>query len=106
MKTKLVIVVGEFLLPKTGGTANIDGVEVQQFVEDYPEYELNQEYVLLITLYPSGVARTFGGPVGVFKVLPNDKLAPISESEHKIRKDFKDVFGNSLDQVRKHLKNK
>jgi hypothetical protein len=61
MKTKLVIVVGEFLLPKTGGTANIDGVEVQQFVEDYPEYELNQEYVLLITLYPSGVARTFGG---------------------------------------------
>lgn len=95
---------GEFLLPKTGGTANINGVEVQQFVEDYPEYELNQEYLLLITLYPSGVARTFGGPVGVFKVLPNDKLAPISESEHKIRKDFKDLFGNSLEQVRKHLK--
>jgi len=104
--TVLPLSAGEFLLPKTGGTANIDGVEVQQFVEDYPEYELNQKYVLLITLYPSGVARTFGGPVGVFKLLPNEKLAPISESEHKIRKDFKDVFGNSLDQVRKHLKNK
>ena len=97
---------GEFLLPKTGGTVNIDGVEVQQFVEDYPEYELNQKYVLLITLYPSSVARTFGGPVGVFKVLANDKLAPVSESEHKIRKDFKDLYGNSLDQVRKHLRNK
>ena len=104
--TVLPLSAGEFLLPKTGGTANIDGVEVQQFVEDYPEYELDQKYVLLITLYPSGIARTFGGPIGVFKVLPNDKLAPISESEHKIRKDFKDVFGNSLDQVRKHLKNK
>ena len=97
---------GEFLLPKTGGTVNIDGVEVQQSVDDYPEYELNQKYVLLINLYPSGVARTIGGPVGVFKVLPNDKLAPISESEHKIRKDFKDVYANSLDQVRKHLKQK
>jgi len=104
--TVLPLSAGEFLLPKTGGTASIDGVEVQQFVADYPEYELSQKYVLLITLYPSGIARTFGGPVGVFKVLPNDKLAPISESEHKIRKDFKDVFGNSLDQVRKHLKNK
>ena len=102
--TLLPLSPGEFLLPKTGGTVNIDGVEVRQFVEDYPEYELNQKYLLLITLYPSGVARTFGGPVGVFKVLPNDRLAPISESEHKIRKDFKDLYSNSLDQVRKHLK--
>lgn len=97
---------GEFLLPKTGGIVDIDGVEVRQLVEDYPEYELNQKYVLLAFLYPSGLARTFGGPIGVFTVLPNDKLAPISESEHKIRKDFKDLYGNSLDQVRKHLKNK
>ena len=103
--TVLPLSAGEFLLPKTGGTANIDGVEVQQFVADYPEYELDQKYVLLITLYPSGAARTFGGPIGVFKILPNDKLAPISESEHKVRKDFKDMFGNSLDQLRKHLKN-
>jgi hypothetical protein len=44
-----------------------------------------------------------GRPVGVFKVLPNDKLVPISESEPKIRKDFKDLYGNSLAQVRKHL---
>jgi hypothetical protein len=92
--------------PKAGGTVNIDGVEVQQFVEDYPEYEFSQKYLLLIALYPSGVARTTSGPVGVFKVLPNDKLAPVSESEHKIRKDFKDVYGNSLAQLRKASKNK
>jgi hypothetical protein len=102
--TVLPLSPGEFLLPKTGGTVNIDGVEVQQSLQDYPEYEFNQKYVLLIMLYPSGVARTMGGPVGVFKVLPNDKLAPISESDHKIRKDFKDVYGNSLAQVREHLK--
>jgi hypothetical protein len=103
-ETVLPLSAGEFLLPKTGGTVNIDGVEVQQFPEDYPEFEHNQKYFLLITLYPSGVARTIGGPVGVFKVLPNDKLAPISESEHKIRKDLKDVYGNLLAQVREHLK--
>lgn len=105
-QTLLPLSPGEFLLPKTGGTVNIDGVEVQQSVADYPEYELNQKYVLLINVYSSGIPQTIGGPVGVFKVLPNDKLVPISESEHKIRKDFKDVYGNSLDQVRKHLRKK
>jgi len=96
----------EFLFPKTGGTVNIDGVEVQQVVAGYPEYEFNQKYVLLINVYSSRFPETMGGPVGVFKVLPNDKLAPIGESDHKIRKDFKDVYGNSLDQIRKHLKTK
>lgn len=104
--TVLPLSPGEFLIAKTGGTVNIDGVEVRQLREDYPEYEFNQKYLLLIWLYPSGVASTFGGPVGVFKVLPNDQLAPIGESEHKVRRDFKDMYGNSLDQLRKHLKNK
>jgi hypothetical protein len=45
------------------------------------------------------------GGISAEEVLRNDKLAPVSESEHKIRKDFKDVYGNSLDQLRKHLKN-
>ena len=105
-ETVLPLSPGEFLLPKTGGIVTIDGVEVQQSVEDYPEYELNQKYVLLINVYSSGVPQTIGGPVGVFKVLPNDKLAPISESDHKIRKDFKDMYGNSLDEIRKHLRKK
>jgi|SRR5215216_195376 len=102
--TLLPLQPGEFLIPKIGGTVNIDGVEVEQPVDSFPAYELNQQYLLLINLYPSGVARTLGGPVGVFRVLPNAKLAPISESEHKIRRDFKDVYSNSLDLVRKRLK--
>lgn len=103
-ETLLPLLPAEFLIPKTGGTVNIDGVEVQQLLRGYPEYELNQKYVLLINVYSSGFPHTVGGPVGVFKVLPNDKLAPIGESDHKIRKDFKDLYGNSLAQIRKHLK--
>jgi hypothetical protein len=104
--TLLPLQSGEFLIPKTGGTVNIDGVDVEQADDSFPEYELNQRYVLLINLYPSGVARTVGGPVGVFRLLQNDKLAPISETEHKIRRDFKDGYANSLDLLRKHLKHK
>jgi len=95
---------GEFLIPKTGGTVNVDGVDVDQNDENFPQYEFNQPYVLLLNLYPTGTARTVGGPVGVFKVVQNNKLVPIRESEHRIQKDFKDNFGNSLEQIRKHLK--
>lgn len=95
---------GEFLIPKTGGTLNIDGVEVVQNVDDYPEYEFGQQYLLLIHLYPNGLARTFGGPVGVFRVVQSDKVLPIQESEHRVRKDFKEKYQYSLAQLRKKLK--
>jgi len=94
----------QVLIPKLGGVVNIDGVDVVQPVDSFPEYELNQKYLLLINLYPSGVARTFGGPIGVFKVLPNDKLAPIRDSENKVRRDFKDKYESSLAVLRRHLK--
>jgi hypothetical protein len=97
---------GEFLIPKTGGTVNIDGIEVEQIDAAFPAYEPNQKYLLLINLYPSGTAQTVGGPVGVFKILQNDKVLPLRESEHRIRKDFKEKYGNSLAELRKHLKRK
>ena len=102
--TILPVQSGEFLIPKRGGKVNIDGVDVEQVVESFPAYELNQKYVLLIHLYPSGVAHTFGGPIGVFRVLEDDKLVPIGESEHRTRRDFKDLYGNSLETLRTHFK--
>jgi hypothetical protein len=94
---------GEFLITKSGGTVNIDGVEVEQLNEAFPEYEFHQQYLLLLNLYPAGTARTVGGPVGVFRVLPNNKIVPVHESEHRIPKDLKERFGNSLDEIRKAL---
>jgi len=96
---------GEFLIPKTGGTVNIDGVDIEQTDDTFPEYQFNQSYLLLINLYPTGAARTFGGPVGVFKV-ENGKVLPIRDTEHRIKKDFKETYGNSLDRLKRHLKRK
>jgi hypothetical protein len=107
--TLLPLQSGEFLIGKSGGIVNIDGVEVEEVDEFYPAYDLNQKYVLLIHLYPSGAARTFGGPVGDFRVQQNDKLAGVAETrhrDHKVRRDFKELYGNSLENLRKHLKEK
>ena len=104
--TLLPLQLGEFLIPKGGGTVKIDGVEIEQTDQAFPEYEFNQRYLLIVVLQPTGTAWTMGGPVGVFKVLNNDKLIPVRESEHRIHKDFKEKYGNSLERLRRHLKQK
>jgi hypothetical protein len=104
--TLLPLQQGEFLISKAGGRVNIDGVEIEQIDETYPPYEFNQKYLLLIHLNPTGTAWTIGGPVGVFRVAGNDKVLPVRESNHRVHKDFKEKHGNSLEQLRKHLKHK
>jgi len=95
---------GEFLIPKSGGRMTVDGVEIEQLDFRFPEFYQSHRYLLLLQLYPSGVASIAGGPVGVFTVDKNGKALPLTESEHRLRKDFQEKYGNSLDQLRKHLK--
>jgi len=102
--TLLPLQSGEFLIPKTGGTVNIDGVVVEQTDNDFPAYEFNQRYLLLVSLYPPGVARTMGGPVGVFTIGQNGNLKPVRENGHRIRKDFREKYGDSLENVKSHFK--
>lgn len=94
---------GEFLLAKGGGTVQLDGVEIEQTDPGYPDYKFNERYLLLVVLQPTGTAWTMGGPVGVFRVISNDKVRPVRESEHRIHKDFKEKYGNSLERFRKHF---
>ena len=97
---------GEFLIAKGGGSVVIDDVKIEQTDQAFPEYEFKQTYLLLLVLQPTGTAWTMGGPIGVFRVIKNDKVEPVRESEHRIHKDFKETYGNSLERLRKHLKQK
>jgi hypothetical protein len=97
---------GEFLTAKRGGRVMVEGVEIEQTDEAFPEFEFNQTYLLLVVLEPAGTAWTMGGPVGVFRLSDKDKVAPVRESEHKIHKDLKEKYGNSLALLRKRLKQK
>jgi hypothetical protein len=97
---------GEFLTLNRGGRVTIDGIEIEQTDDVFPQYESGQTYLLLPVLQPSGTAWTIAGPVGVFRIINNDQLVPVRETEHKIHKDLKEKYGNSLESVRKHLKTK
>lgn len=93
----------EFLLSKAGGRLSIDGIEIEQIEAGFPEFQENARYLLFITLHPTGVAATMGGPVGVFRLNDKGNALPVSESSHLLKKEFKDKLGNSPDRLRSLL---
>jgi hypothetical protein len=94
----------EFLVPRTGGTMTIDGVEINQKEDGFPEFQQSQNYLLFISLYPNGVALTAGGPLGVYTIDEREKLTPLGNQPGKIQEEIKKKFSNSLPSVKRHLK--
>jgi hypothetical protein len=94
----------EFLVSKYGGTLMIDGVKVSMSEGEWPAFQHGRKYLLLLSIYPSGVAEVIGGPRGVFTVSEQGSLEPVSDQYHPIVKGMKERYGNSLDELKEHLK--
>ena len=93
----------EFLVPKSGGTLVRDGIRVTETDNNYPSFIQGQKYLMLISLYPSGVAVTLGGPAGVFVVDGNENLVPVNKEPHALKEGVNTRFQGSLRQVRNKL---
>jgi len=85
----------EFLLSKSGGRLTVEGVDIEQVESGFPEFQEHRVYLLFLTLRPTGVAETIGGPVGVFRLNDKGNALPLNESPHLIKKGFKQRFANS-----------
>jgi hypothetical protein len=91
---------GEFLVPQTGGEKNVEGVNVREMSSNFPPFKSNREYLLLISLYPNGVAFTLGGPTGVFMVNEDGQVSPVSPKSHPLKEQMQSIYGNSLNHVK------
>lgn len=100
----LPLLAGEFLVPRAGGTIRKDGVELTEVEPTFPPFKKGQKYLMLISLYPSGVALTAGGPVGIFPVDDSGTLTPLTEEPHKLKEGIKRNFQGSLHQLRTKAK--
>jgi hypothetical protein len=95
---------GEFFVVRNGGSLIVDGVEVEQEEPGYPPFREGQKYLLLVSMYPSGVASTAGGPLGVFTLDDNGIAAPINSKSHRLKTTFNNEFGASVNNIRQKLK--
>ncbi len=99
-KEMLPLQPGEFLIPKAGGEQTIDGVTVSEVDPGFPAFKSGLNYLLLISLYPNGVAFTLGGPTGVFVVTEGNNVAPLSAKTHPLKEQMQSSCANSLNNVR------
>ena len=98
------LLAGEFLVPRSGGTVIKDGIEVTEKEKNYPFFDNSKNYLMLISLYPSGIALTAGGPIGVFSVDEAENVEPLTDEPHLLKRDFQDRFQSSLGKVRAKVK--
>ncbi len=94
----------EFLMVRNGGSLIVDGVEVEQEEPGYPPFQEGQDYLLLVSKYPSGVATTAGGPLGVFTLDDTGKATPINSRNHLLKDSFKNQFASSVNHLRAKLR--
>jgi hypothetical protein len=81
----LPVLAGEFLIPRQGGAIEQEGIELTQVDPAFPPFKQGQKYLMLISLYPTAVAFTAGGPIGVFRIDGGEKLSALTEEPHKIK---------------------
>lgn len=94
----------EFLVPRAGGTMTIDGVDVEQREDGFPDFQQGENYLLFISLYPNGIALTAGGPLGVYRIDEKENVTPFANRRDKIQEGIETKFNNSLPSIKRHLK--
>ena len=94
----------EFVVVTSGGTLNIDGVEITLENKDLGSFLKRQKYLLFISFTPSRVAKIGGGPSGVFRINGEGDLEAVSDSERPIGAEIKRRFGWKLSTLKAHFK--
>lgn len=94
----------EFILELSGGTLTIDGVEVNMAHSGGLSFKGGEQYLLLVSFTPGGMARLAAGPSAVFRVRDNDFIAPIGKSSHPIPSQVATRFSNKLSKFKEAAK--
>lgn len=97
----------EILVVKYGGTVNLEGVKVTMIDPQIPEFVMFQSYLLFLATDSSGkIGQIRMGPTGIFSVMSDGSIEPITKKEHPLKKDIKTRYSDSLEQVKKSLRSR
>lgn len=95
----------EILIWKTGGTVQIDGMEVEMVEQGFPPFEQSQKYLLVLAMDPAKQAGTVEvGPSGALAIKSDDTLEPAGKNRTYFKTQFENRFGASVSKLREKLK--
>ncbi|HKV36063.1 MAG TPA: hypothetical protein VJP89_17115 [Pyrinomonadaceae bacterium] len=84
----------EVLIVRYAGKLEVDGVNVRSEDLTFPDYQLNQKYLLFLTLdLNSRIASVELGPQGVSLISTDGELHSIAPNSQKLSQSLKDRYG-------------
>jgi len=96
---------GEFLAPKFGGEAIVDGINITSSDQSFPDFQLGMRYLLLVQFDSQKIVAILRlGPRGAFTLDANEKIRPMNVDLNPFRDRLSQQFGNSLPTLRHSLK--
>ena len=95
----------ELLIWKTGGTLEIDGMEIEMQELGVPPFENSKKYLLILALDPAKQAGTVEvGPIGALLIQADDTVQPSIKNRSHFKREIDNRFGASVSNLRQKLK--
>ena len=95
----------EILIWQTGGTVEIDGMEIEMQNLEFPPFENSKKYLLVLALDPAKQAGTVEvGPSGALLVQIDDTLEPAAKNRTHFKREIDNRYGASVSKLREKLK--
>jgi hypothetical protein len=95
----------EFVVIASGGTVNIDGVDVTLENNALPPFISGQKYLLFVSFMPSRVTKVAGGPAAAFRIKDRDDLEAVDRWDRPIPAEINKRFARKLSALKSHLIN-
>jgi hypothetical protein len=98
---------GEILVPASGGSLVVDGIELESRNKDFSEtFSPSKKYLVFLSFDPTkAIGKLSLGPYGMFALSGHDQIVPISRSG-AIGRDLEMKLGNSLIRFKDHLQDR
>jgi hypothetical protein len=96
----------EIVLTTGGGVLNVDGVELTMINHTLPQFENGKKYLLVVSIFPSRVARLGAGPAGILRVDENERLEAIDKGSWPIQAEISQRFSGNLNKLKTHINSK
>lgn len=95
----------EILIWKTGGTVEIDGMEIEMAELNVPPFEQSRKYLLVLALDPAKQAGTVEvGPSGALLIKPDDTLEPVVKTTTYFKTHIENRYGSSVSKLKEKFK--
>lgn len=95
----------EILVWKTGGSVEIDGIEIEMEEVGFPPFEMSRKYLLVLAVDPAKQAGHVAvGPSGALIVKSDDTLEPITKNSRYFKTHIENRYGAIVSKLREKLK--